>query len=122
MVEPLLLLRFFDHYPLIGIANAFALVRLRRAIATDFRGHLADFLLVNAPHHNFRLARRLDSYSIRNIEDNRMGEPERKVEFRTLRLCAITNANQFQLSSRTLPLTSLHHIRQQGPRRTGNRR
>src|SRR5258706_15806936 len=44
---PLLLLCFFQHYPLVGIAHAFAFVGLRRTIAAHFCRDLADHLLVD---------------------------------------------------------------------------
>src|ERR1700733_11545440 len=57
----LFFLGFLDHDPLVGVANALALVRLRRTVGADLRGDLSDLLLVDTLdddlrlHRNFRL-------------------------------------------------------------------
>ena len=64
----LLLLRFLDDDTLIGVANALALVGLRRTIAANFCGNLADLLLVGAFHDNLGLAGRFDRDAFRHLE------------------------------------------------------
>src|SRR5512145_80426 len=63
----LLLLRFLELDALTGITNALALVGLRGTIGADFRGDLADPLLVGALHDDLRLRRRLDRDAFRHV-------------------------------------------------------
>src|SRR4051794_11918446 len=55
------------HDDLARIANALALVGLRRAEAADVRGDLADGLLVDAPHDHLRRGGHLELDAVGRI-------------------------------------------------------
>src|SRR5918998_6046250 len=78
--HPLLLLAFLAEDELAGIFHALALVGLRRPVAADFRGHLADLLLVDARDHHFGRPRRLDLNALRHLIGHVVAVAERQVE------------------------------------------
>src|ERR1700732_131679 len=70
------LLALLESDLLIRVAHALALVWLGRTNAADLGGHLADFLPIDALHHDLGLARSLDIYPFRNRHVHRMRETE----------------------------------------------
>ena len=101
VLATLLLLRFLDHYTLIGVANAFALVGLRRTEAANLGATWPTFCLSLPVTTNLRLARRFDADAFRHVVDHRMREAERQVELVALRLRAIANADQARACARS---------------------
>src|SRR6187397_206019 len=93
----LLLLAFLHHDLLARIAHALALVGLRRAVAADHRGNLADLLAVHALHHDLGLARRLDGDAFGHREVHRVREAEREVEALALHRRAVADADELEL-------------------------
>src|SRR5690242_9483238 len=66
MVLPLLFLRFLDLDVFVGVADALALVGLRRTVSANLGGRLPDLLLVRTPDDDLRLLRRLDLHALRH--------------------------------------------------------
>src|SRR5262245_31659303 len=69
MVRPLLLLPFLAEDVFVYILHTLSLVGLGRSVASDLSGDMADFLLVDATHHDlgrFRCRNR-DAFGDRKI-------------------------------------------------------
>src|SRR3954463_2958657 len=69
---PLLLLRFLDRHLLVDVADALALVGLRRAQRANFGSDLADGLAVEALDDDLGLRRALDLDAGRHLLRDRM--------------------------------------------------
>src|SRR6185437_16079470 len=91
-----LLFRFLDLDVLVGVADALALVGLRRPVRADLGGHLADLLLVRTLDDDLGLLRRLDLHALRHHVHDRMREAERQVDAVAGRLRAEAHANERQ--------------------------
>src|SRR5690606_22714472 len=111
------LLRFLHDDLLAGIADALALVGLRRTEGTDVGSYLSHDLLVAALDQDLRLRRRLDRDALRRLEDDRMRETQRQVQITALHAGAVTNADQLQLALEALADAGDHVVEQraQGP-------
>src|SRR3954452_18706554 len=59
-------------YLLVAVADALALVRLRRSNLPDFRRHLADPLLVYTAYHDRRCVRHLEVYTFSRAHRDRV--------------------------------------------------
>src|SRR4051812_31957369 len=64
------------------VADALALVRLRRPQTADVRRDLADGLLVAPPHDDLRRRRNLELDAVRRVDGDRVGVAEREVDRR----------------------------------------
>src|SRR5690606_23709282 len=95
--QRLFLLGFFAANLFAGIANALALVGLRRPICANVRCHLDDQLLVDALNQDFSQTRGLGRNTFRHLVRNRVRETERQVQYLACRLCTVTDANQLKL-------------------------
>src|SRR5580765_8537845 len=92
----LLLLGFLDHHPLVGVAHALALVRLRRTVSAYFRGDLSDLLLVDTPDDDLGLYRNLRLDALGHLVNDRMRIAERQVELVAGDLRPVADADQRQ--------------------------
>src|SRR5256885_1132793 len=112
----LLLLRFLQDHPLVGVTHALALVRLGRAVGAYLGGDLSHELLVQSLDHDFGLRGSLDLHPFRHGVHHRMGKTQREVQLVPLRLGAIADPDQRQPLLETLR-HSEHHIGGQRPHR-----
>src|SRR5471032_2588982 len=94
---PLLLLAFLAEDVFANVFHAFALVRLRRAVAADFGGNLADFLFVDSGNRDLGRLRRHDGDAFRNLEVHVVGKTELQVQALALHHRAIADAVDLQL-------------------------
>src|SRR5690349_15329416 len=97
IIHSLLLLAFLAHDALAGILHALALVGLGTAILADFRGHLADLLLVDARHGDFRRLRHGDRDARRGLIDDVVAEAQRELQVLALQRCTIADAADLEL-------------------------
>src|ERR1700754_1598978 len=96
-IDRLGLLGFLQDDLLARIADALALVGLRRTERTDLRRRLTDELLVSALDQDFGLRRDFDGDAFRRLEDHRVREAERQIDGLAGKLCAVTHADQLEL-------------------------
>src|SRR6185437_188650 len=80
----------------------FALVGLRRTVATQFRGYLTDLLLVDAADDDFSRLRRRNRDALRDRIVDVMRKPELKIELLALHGGAETDAGDLQLLLKAL--------------------
>src|SRR5688572_21151027 len=90
--HPLLLLAFLAEDELAGIFHALALVGLRRTVAADLRGHLADLLLVDARNDDLGGLRRRHLDVVRDGVVDIVAVAERQAEILALCGRAIADA------------------------------
>src|SRR4051795_914742 len=102
MTAPLLLLAFLAEDKFIGILHALALVGLRRTIAADFRGDLADALDVIARHGDLGWLRDRDGDAFRDRVDDVVTVTQRELQVLALHRGPITDAGDLQLLLETL--------------------
>src|SRR5690242_17576966 len=67
-------------HPLVGVADALALVGLGLADLADVGGDLADELLVGAPHRDAGRRRDLEGHPVGGVDVDRVREPELQLE------------------------------------------
>src|SRR5450631_122381 len=101
-MRPLLLLRLFDHDLFADVANAFALVRLRRTDRADFGRDLSDHLSIGPLDDDLGLRRALDLDSRRHVLGHRMREADLQVELAAGGCRAVADTYQGQLLLETL--------------------
>src|SRR6195952_2214348 len=102
MTAPLLLLAFLAEDKFIGVLHALALVGLRRTIAADFSGDLADALAVVAGDDDLRRLRHRDRDAFRDRVDHVVAVAERELQFLALQRGAIADAGDLELLLETL--------------------
>src|SRR5512146_242587 len=93
----LFLLAFLTEDVLAGVFHALALVRLGRTVTADFRGHLADLLLVDAGDDDLGRLRRRDGDARRDRVVDVVREAELQAELLALHRRAITDAGDLEL-------------------------
>src|SRR5829696_6823474 len=100
---------------LVGVPNAFALVRLGRAALAHVGRHLADQLLVGPPHHDTGGLGHLERHALGRLDPNGVREPDLELEFRrALGLRPVADADDLELA--TEPLRHAHdHVLHQRP-------
>src|SRR5688572_13520145 len=98
----LLLLAFLADDLLTSVTNALALVRLGTAIFADLGSNLADLLLVDAGHGDFRRLRHGDRDVLRRFVDDVMAEAERQLQVLALHGGAIADAGDLKLLFETV--------------------
>src|SRR3954451_16899422 len=74
------------------VADALALVGLRRALLADVRGGLADELLGDPPHDDARRLGHLELDAVRRLDRDRVRVAERELEVAALELRAVADA------------------------------
>src|SRR3954469_8395933 len=74
------------------VADALALVRLRRALLADVRGDLADELLVDALDDDARRQRHLELDALRRLDRDRVRVPQRELEVAAAGLGPVADA------------------------------
>ena len=103
-----------DHV-LADVSNALALVGLWRSELSDFRGDLADALLVDAAHDDLRGLRHLELDSLRRDVLDSVRVPERELEVLALCLTAVTDTLNLELL--LVPVRdTLDHVGDEGAR------
>src|SRR4051812_20920933 len=75
------------------VPHALALVRLRLADLADVGGDLADLLLVDALHREAGRSLDDEGDALRRVDRDRVAEPERELQVRTLRRHAVTGTD-----------------------------
>ena len=78
------------------IADTFALVRFRQAVAADFSSEFADDFVISTGNGDLRSARAFDGDAGRSVEFEGMGETKSQGKFLTFHLCSVTNTDDFQ--------------------------
>src|SRR5699024_219002 len=91
------------------IADALALIGLRRTQATDFSGKLADELPISTGDRNRCRALADDLQALGNRIVDVMTVPERQIEAVALDRCPIANTGNLQIPTESLGHT-LYHI------------
>src|SRR5215218_6882543 len=89
-----LLLRFLDRHLLVDVADALALVGLRRPQRTHLGGDLADGLAVETLDDDLGLRRALDLDAGRHLFRDRVRVADLQIELRALRGGAVADADQ----------------------------
>src|SRR5579864_6770147 len=84
--------------PLALVANAFALVRLRRSNVANLGRHLPDALLVRSADRNLVGSFDGDADPLRRLDDDRMREPELQRQLLALHLRAVADAHDFEVA------------------------
>src|SRR5205085_5670923 len=97
MTAPLLLLAFLAEDEFAGVLHALALVGLRRTVAADFRGHLADALRVAAHDGDLGRLRHRDRDAFRDRIDDVMAVAERELQALALHRGAVADAGDLEL-------------------------
>src|ERR1700710_1399121 len=115
MTAPLLLLAFLAEDKFIGILHALALVGLRRTIAADLGGHLADALDVVAVDDDLGRLRNRDRDAFRDRVDDIVAVAERELQVLALQRGAIADPGDLKLLLKTLGDAG-QQIRDLGPR------
>src|SRR5690606_31072449 len=116
----LLLLGFFTKHVFIGVANAFAFVRLWRTEGANFRCHFTYRLFVRATDNNLGLGRRVNGDTLWQFEIDRMRKAEGQVQRLARSFRTVTDADQLQLALETFGDTN-HEVVHQRARRTSLR-
>src|SRR5918995_921364 len=81
---------------LVAVADALALVGLRRPDATDLRSHLADPLLVYAAHDDRRGVRDIELYPLARLDQDRMRVPDLQIHVAALERGPVADARDLQ--------------------------
>src|ERR1700709_656058 len=102
MTAPLLLLAFLAEDKFIGILHALALVGLRRTVAADLGGDLADALDIVAVDDDLGRLRHRDRDAFRDRIDDVVAVAERQLEVLALQRGAIADAGDLELLLETL--------------------
>src|SRR5215208_1148879 len=97
------------------IADALALVGLRRTLLADDRGHLADGLLGDAAHDHAGGLRDLEVDSLGSVQLDRVRIAERQDELAALQLSAVADALDLQALLEAVG-DALDHVRDQAAR------
>src|SRR6476660_6118095 len=97
MARPLLLLAFLTEDVLVQISHALALVGLGRTVTADLGSDMANFLLVDASHHDLGRLRRRNRDSFRNRKAHVVGKSELQLQRLTLDRGAVAHAGDLQL-------------------------
>src|SRR6201747_2536903 len=92
MTAPLLLLAFLAEDKFIGILHALALVGLRRTVAADLGGDLADALAVIARDDDLGRLRHRNRDAFRNRIDHVVAVTQRELQVLALQRCAVADA------------------------------
>src|SRR5918995_591590 len=88
---------------LVGVPNALDLVRLGRAALAHVGRHLADQLLVGAPHHDTGGLGHLERHALGRFEAHRVREADLQLELRRpLRLGPVAHADDLELAAEPL--------------------
>src|SRR6186997_2729571 len=97
MAAPLLLLAFLAEDKLVGIFHALALVGLRRTIAANLGGDLADALGIVAGNDDLGRLRHGDGNAFRDRIDDVVAVAERELQVLALQCRAIADAGDLEL-------------------------
>src|SRR5437660_12528662 len=90
-------------HALVDVADALALVGLGLADLADVGGHLADELLVEAPHRDAGGSRHLELHALGRIDPDRVREAELQVDAARARgRGAVTDADDLELLGEAL--------------------
>src|SRR5918997_3219567 len=81
---------------LVAVADALALVGLRRPYATDLRGHLADALLVYPAHDDGRRVGDLELDALARLDQDGVREPYLQVHVAPLQRGPVTDARDLE--------------------------
>src|SRR6201996_9545009 len=94
------------------VADALALLRLRRASLADIRRDLADELLVDATNDDLGRLRHLEIDSLRRLDRDRVGEAERQLEVFPFQRGAVADALDLEALLEAVG-DALDHVRDQ---------
>src|SRR5919204_4029739 len=97
------------------VADALALVGLRRALLADVGGDLADLLLGDAPDDHARGLGHLELDAVRRLDGDRVRVAERELEVLALELRAVADALDLQALLEAVG-DALDHVRHQRAR------
>src|SRR5690606_26562265 len=97
----------------VSIAYTLAFVGLWRTEGADLRGHLAEQLLVSRLEHDFGLGRGFGADTCGQLILNGVRKPQGQIDLVPLGVGPVTDANQLQLSLKTIGNTA-HHVVYQG--------
>ena len=97
---------------LAAVADALALVGLRRAALADVRGDLADQLLVDPADDDLGRLRDLELDPLRRLDRDRMRVAERHLQVLALELGAVADALDLELLLEAVG-DALDHVRDQ---------
>src|SRR3954471_4809295 len=107
-------LAYFAPHVLALVADALALVRLRRAHLADLGGRLADHLLVGSLDEDLRRGRHLERDAGARLDRDGVRVTDAELEVGALERCAVADALDLELLLEALR-HALDHVRDQRP-------